>query len=150
MTPEPKRIDKQSADVGVGGVVNARFGPGTGTILRRLVNYHNIWGGFTAEPQNADANCNGSWILWMKRDTNTTDPVFTEAEINSGDINMVIIACGLFVASNETPYMHPPIHLNSSRNLVANQEMVLTVRIGGVTAGLVSVDVILCAGLSVK
>jgi len=151
MVQEPKRIEISDSGVaGVGFQGNARFGPGTGTILRRLVNYHNIWGSFSVEPENADANSHGWWILWLKSDTSQPDPGWTVAAINSGDLNMKIIACGVWNASNQTPYTSPPIHLNSSRNLVANQELVLTVRQDGITAGNSQMNVMLCAGLSVK
>ena len=149
MVNQPKRINVEIDSHAVNTQTSARFGPGTGTILRRLVNYHNIWFGFTAEPELADANAQGNWVLWQKSDTNTTDPVFTDLEINSGDINMVIIACGVFAASNQTPYTFSS-QLKSSRNLVANQELVLTIHLTGVSSGSVSTKKILCASLSVK
>jgi len=101
---EPKRISITSAAVGVSSQTNARFGPGTGTILRRLVNYHNIWANLIVEPIDADANSHGSWILWFKADTNTTDPIFSNGVIDGGDQNMTIIACGLWAASNQTSF----------------------------------------------
>ena len=30
---------------------------------REMVNMHNIWGGIAVEPENADANANGWWVL---------------------------------------------------------------------------------------
>ena len=149
MVQEPKRIDVNDTTFAVGATRRAGFGPGVGTILRRLTNYHNIWASFCVEPQDADANANGFWILWLKPDVAQTDPVFDSAEFNAGTKNMVIIACGCWTASNQTPF-NKEIHLNSSRNLVANQELVLTVRQNGLTSGSSRVLIMLCAGLSVK
>ena len=150
MVQEPKRIEiVNTPGVASGVSVNARFGPGTGTIIRRLTNYHNIWGSLGVEPETADANSSGFWILWINYDTNNSDPSWSINEINSGDRNMLIVACGTFKASNQAPF-NKEIHLNSSRNLVANQELVLTVHNIGATAGAVSISVMLCAGLSVK
>ena len=149
MVQEPKRIDTNDTTFAAGATRRVAFGPGTGTILRRLTNYHNIWGSFCVEPQDADANANGFWILWLKPDVAQTDPVFDSTELNSGTKNMVIIACGCWTASNQTPF-NKEIHINSSRNLVANQELVLTVRQNGLTTGSSRVLIMLCAGLSVK
>ena len=150
MPNEPKRIEVVvTASLGAGGKADSRFGPGTGTILRRMVNYHNIWFGFSVVPVAADANAEGTWVLWQKRDTNTTDPVFSPGIISGGDINMVIIACGVWAAANQMPYNFSS-QLKTSRNLVANQELVLTVRVNNITTSTVTIFTSLCAGLSVK
>ncbi len=149
MVQEPKRIAIEVDTAGVGIQKHARFGPGSGSIIRRLTNYHNIWGSFSVEPQTADANANGWWILWLKPDVTQTDPAFTKTVINAQDFNQMIIACGTWMASNQTPF-NKEIHLNSSRNLVANMELVLTVRQDGITAGNSQLNIMLCAGLSVK
>ncbi len=150
MVNQPKQINVSSvSDRGVNATETARFGPGTGQILRQLMNYHNIWWGFTCEPVDASANAQGNWILWVKKNTNNADTSFTDTEINSGDSNMEIIACGVWGASNETPFTFSS-QLKSSRNLVANQELVLSVLPTGITAGLVSIKCILCASITTK
>ncbi len=149
MVNQPKRMDITNGDSGVGGQVNARFGPGTGTIIRRLTNYHNIWWGISAEPENADANANGQWVLWLKENVTPADTVWSQANINSQDFNMQVIACGVWAASNQTPFNFSS-QLKTSRNLVANQELVITVHVNGVTAGVVNFNVVLCASISVK
>jgi len=150
MVNEPKRIEVTSTTANVNSSVSARFGPGTGTIIRRLTNYHNIWWSFAVEPTTADANANGHWVLWLKSDTNNPDPSFTDTDLNSGDFNMLVIACGVWQATNQTPFNSGPQHMSSSRNLVANQELVLTVRQEGLTTGVSQFNLMLCAGLSVK
>ena len=150
MVQQPKRIDSQIDETLVPGQeVNARFGPGTGQILRRLANYHNIWFGFSVEPEAAEANGAGKWILWLKNNVNDTDPDFSDTVINSGDFNNLIIACGVWAASNQMPYNFSS-HLNSSRNLIANMELVLTVRVDGLTTGQITAKAMLCASVSVK
>jgi len=150
MVQEPKRIDLSSTIQGVSGQAQARFGPGTGSIIRRLTNYHNIWGSFGVEPRTAGANANGWWVLWLNPDTGQTDPVFNFTNMNNDSLNMKIIACGTWMASNEQPFTSDAIHLNSSRNLVANQELVLSVFVNGITVDDAQVNIMLCAGLSVK
>ncbi len=134
MANEPKRIEVDETAIGVGVQNSVRFGPGTGTILRRLTNYHNIWFGCGIEPQTADANANGKWILWQKPDAAQVDGVFSDTNINAGLLNMNIIACGVWSASNQSPYNFSS-QLKSSRNMVANQELVFTVRVDGITSG---------------
>ena len=149
MVNQPKRIDLITASQPVNVQTSARFGPGVGTILRRLVNYHNIWLGISCEPTNADVNAQGTWVLWLKPDVTQTDVQWTDANLDSDDFNQMIIACGVWGASNQTPYNFSS-QLKSSRNLVANQELVLSVNRTGVTSGNVIIKVILCASLSVK
>ena len=149
MVNEPKRLSFATAANSVGQQLSVRFGPGTGSILRRLTNYHNIWFGVGVEPETADANANGTWVLWEKRDTNASDTQWSIANLNSDNFNMQIIACGVFVASNQTPWNFSS-QLKSSRNFVANQELVFSLRLEGVSAGNVRVNMSLCAGVAVK
>ena len=149
MVDQPKRIQMNSQTQGVGTQLTVGFGPGTGSILRRLVNYHNIWWGFSVEPENADANANGIWVLWLNKNTNVADTQWTQANLNSDNFNMQVIACGTWVSANQTGYVFSS-QLKSSRNLVANQQLNLTVAVHGITAGLVRVIPIICASLSVK
>ncbi len=149
MVSEPKRVQADSANVVLNGQTSSRFGPGTGTILRRLTNYHNIWFGFGVEPIDIDQNANGTWVLWHNQDATATDPDWTFTTLGDGTQNMRIIACGVWFASNQTPFNFSS-QLKSSRNMVANNELVLTIRIVGTTATNNRVNTILCAGVSVK
>jgi len=150
MVNEPKRISVLvDSDVTAGQQTSSRFGPGTGTIIRRLTNYHNIWFGFSAEPVVADANAAGIWVLWEKRDANATDTLWSPATILTDDFTMQIIACGVWAASNQTPFNFSS-QLKSSRNFVANQELVMSVFVDTVTSGGVRTLTSLCAGVAVK
>ncbi len=149
MVNQPKRIQADSSAIGVNQQVSVRFGPGTGTILRRLVNYHNIWFGFSCEPVNADANAAGTWVLWQNQDATNADPTWDFATLGDGTQNMRTIACGVWAAANQMPFNFSS-QLKSSRNMVANNELVLSVRVLGLTAGNVQIQRILCASLTVK
>ncbi len=150
MVNQPKRISIDSLNPSaVNGQVSARFGPGTGSILRRLTNYHNIWWSFICEPEVADANAHGVWVLWLKANTNSPDTIWSKATIDSDDNTMEVIACGAWAASNQTPSVFSS-RMSSLRNLVANQELILTVTIHGITSGNVRIMPMLCASVSVK
>ena len=149
MVNQPKRINGITSTFGALTSKHARFGPGTGTIIRRLTNYHNIWFGASVEPENTDANSNGTWVLWLKPDAAQADPAWTFANLSDGLLNMQVIACGTWAATNQTPWNFSS-QLKTSRNLVANQELVMSVQQEGISAGNARVNIILCASLSVK
>ncbi len=141
---EPKRIaEALSTTLAPGNQLSARFGP---EAVRRKVNYHNIWWGVAVEVENAGANATFRWVLFIKRDSTATDPVFSLANIQAETFNQRIIACGVGAASNEMPYTLPAQHMNSSRNLLVGEELVLTLNIQGITAGQITAHCILCAG----
>ncbi len=149
MVDQPKRIAMQSQTRAVNQQSDVAFGPGTGSILRRMVNYHNIWWSFSVEPEDAAANAGGLWVLWVRKNVLGPLTQWTNAVIDADTNTMEVIACGVWAASNETPYTFGS-HMNSSRNLVANQELILSVNVHGLTAGLARVRTMLCASLTVK
>ena len=132
--------------IGVGSVVG---GVDTGvnlevpSTLREEVNFHNIWASFGAEPLTADANAQGSWILFVER-KNQAAFTWTDANINTQEMNQVIIACGVWVASNQTP-VNVMVNPKTSRNLGAGDRLQMIVHVAGVTAGSVLVRTMLCA-----
>ncbi len=139
---QAKRIQVLESNDGVAGsttvVLQAPLEP------REEINFHNIWGSVTVEPQDAGANCQGTWVLFVIRE-NATTPTMTDTVTNSEVHNAVIIACGVFGASNESPYNSGPIHPETSRTLQAGDSLVLSSVITGITAGLASNRVMLCA-----
>ncbi len=151
MVNEPKRISilEDDGTTLAGEQSSSRFGPGTGTIIRRLTNYHNIWFGFSAVPLQADANASGTWVLWNKLNASEADTIWSLANILTDNFTMQIIACGVWRSSNQTPYNFVS-QLKSSRNFVANQELVMTVHVHSVTTGSVAILTSLCAGVAVK
>ncbi len=139
---QAKRIVVNETNDGAGGQTDATLA--IPTDIREEVNYHNIWGSVSVEPQNAGANCQGTWVLMILRE-NATLPLLTDTVINGESNNAVIIACGVFSASNESPYNSPPIHPETSRTLQAGDKLVLTSVVTGITAGVASNRVMLCA-----
>ncbi len=111
---------------------------------REEVNFHNIWGSVTVEPQDTDANAQGTWVLFILRE-NATAPNFTDVVTNGESNNAVVIACGVWSASNQTPWNSGPINPKTSRTLQAGDKLVLTNTITGLTAGLCSNRMMLCA-----
>ena len=111
---------------------------------REQVNFHNIWGGFTVEPESTAVNSQGTWVLYTVPSGGSLVSWF-DATVNTETNNIFIIACGVWGASNESPYTAPPIQIGTSRNLNAGDKLVLGVTQTGITAGNSSIKVILCA-----
>ena len=139
---QAKRIQIQESNDGVGGF--------TITLLavpdepREEVNFHNIWGSVSVEPQDTDANCQGTWVLYILP-KGTIDVIFTDVNLDAEDSNYRIIACSAFSASNQSPYNSGLIHPETSRTLNAGDRLQLQSVITGITAGLASNRVMLCA-----
>ena len=139
---QAKRIDVAESNDGAGAQEVAILE--APTTPREEINYHNIWGSVSVEPQNADANCQGTWLLMLIRE-NAIFPTMTDTVVNNETNNPSIIACGVFSASNQSPYNSGPIHPKSSRTLQPGDRMGLISIITGITAGLASNRVMLCA-----
>ncbi len=139
---QAKRIQVNEVNTGVGGNTSVQLIVPTDP--REEVNFHNIWGSVSVEPQNADANCQGTWVLYILRE-NQVNIGYTDAVVNGELFSAVIIACGVYSASNQSPYNSGPIHPSTSRNLMPGDALILQSITTGVTAGLCSNRVMLCA-----
>ena len=144
---QAKRIHVDENNNGAGAQTQAFLS--TPTDPREESNYHNIWGSVSVEPQDAGSNCQGTWILMVIRE-NAITPSLIDVIVNNETNNAVIIACGVFSASNESPYNSGPIHPSTSRTLQAGDSLVLVSVITGITAGLASNRVMLCAHVTRK
>ncbi len=113
------------------------------TSPREQVNFHNIWGSVSAEPQTADANCQGTWILFVRR-VGQISVTYTDTNVNNETQNQYIIACGIYSASNQAPYTIS-VHPETSRTLEAGDSLVLQLVVTGISAGAASVRCMLCA-----
>ena len=138
---QAKRIDVNESNNGAGG--NTAAALLVPTDPREEVNFHNIWGSVTVEPQDANANAQGTWALFLLRE-NATLPTLTDVVINGESNNAVLIACGVWSASNESPF-NITIHPETSRTLQAGDALAITSVVTGITAGLASNRVMLCA-----
>ncbi len=140
---QAKRIQVNEANLGVGGAVNVTLA--TPVDSREETNMHNIWGSVSVEPETAAANCQGTWRLLHVDDPAKAILAGTDANINGEFDNFITIACGVFSASNETPYNSGAIHPKSSRNLRPGGRLILQCTVTGITADLASSRVMLCA-----
>ncbi len=121
----------------------------TPTDPREEMNYHNIWGSFTVEVETADANAQGTWVLYILRE-NATVVGWTDTIFNNETNNAVIIACGVWSASNQSSYTSPFINPKTSRTLQAGDRIILATHVSGVSAGSCSVRQMLCAHVTRK
>ena len=139
---QAKRIQVNESNDGVGGhttvSLQAPLEP------REDVNFHNIWVGVTIEPQDTDANCQGTWVLYKEDISVRPEQAFTDATLNLEVENQNIIACGVFSASNQSPFNYST-QIKTSRNTGAGGRIILSSTITGITAGLASNRVMLCA-----
>ncbi len=111
-------------------------------------NFHNIWMGMCVTPNDADANADGNWVLYLESDSTEAIFVPSTANLNLENINFKIIACGCWHASNQTPWnMSAPLG-KTSRNVRQNGRLILVVNVEGITAGTTNVKIMLCAGSS--
>ncbi len=111
---------------------------------REEINFHNIWGSVTVEVEDAGANCQGTWVLFILRE-NVANPIWTDSVVNLETNNVRMIACGVFSASNEAPFTKDEIHPSTSRTLNAGDKLILSCHITGITAGEASVRCMICA-----
>ena len=139
---QAKRIQVLETNDGVAGATTVVLQAPTDP--REEINFHNIWGSVSVEPQDAAANCQGTWVLMLVPD-NMVTPVLTDAVVNLEQFNGIIIACGVWSAANESPYNSGPIHPTTSRTLQAGDSLILQSIVTGITAGLASNRVMLCA-----
>ncbi len=139
---QAKRIKVNESNDGVAGFTAA-------TLIvpsepREEINFHNIWASVTVELQDAAANAQGTWVLMIVK-VGGSIPAFTDALTNSEANNFFIIACGVWSASNETPYNSGAIHPETSRTLNAGDQLIIVNTVTGITAGLASNRVMICA-----
>ncbi len=138
---QAKRIKVAESNDGAGGFTSVDLlVPG---VPREMVNFHNIWASITVEPQDMNANAQGTWIISVVR-ANNPGFIGTDVIVNDESNNPVIIACGVWGASNESPYNFST-QIKTSRNLNPGEILRLQSTVTGITAGLASNRVMLCA-----
>ena len=139
---QAKRIQVNEANIGAGGSIEAILTPPASP--REQINFHNIWLGVAVEPQNAGANCQGTWVLYIVK-AGAGFLGFTDANVNAEGRNQEIVACGVFASSNEASWTMPPTQIKTSRNLNPGESLRLQCTVTGITAGVASSRVMLCA-----
>jgi len=117
----------------------------TGTIEESNgINAHGLTYNFICEPENADANAHGTWSVWCLPRETTALPATSVAAFEAEGDNNVLWACGVWSASNQTPYTSPTFRPKTSRNCPNGTRIVGIVTQEGVSAGVVRVDHMLC------
>ncbi len=143
---QAKRIQTNHQDLGVAGQLDVEL---TAPVSpREEINYHNIWASFNTEPENADANAQGSYVLYVRKE-GVGATTWSNTKINDEEQNPQIIACGAWGSSNQTPETIT-IHPSTSRTLQAGDKLVLSVHIHGITAGVCSIQAVICAHVTRK
>ena len=126
-----KRVHAQTSVVSSTGRVLL-----TGTVDETNgVNFHNVHFGFGVEPENADANANGTWVLWCIPDAVSAVPATAISALEVEGSNPFLWAMGVWTASNQTPYNLGDQVIRSSRNCPRNGRLVLSVDVEGISAG---------------
>ncbi len=125
-----KRIHAKTTAIGVG----------ESTLLATVdetngVNFHNIHFGFAVEPEVADANANGTWVLWCIPDAVSAVPAATFGSLEAEGSNPFLWAMGVWVATNQTGYTSDDMVIRSSRNCPRDGRLVLVVRVDGLSTG---------------
>jgi len=124
--------------------ITAAAGVGVVHLITALVdesnglNVHGLRASFIVEPENADANANGSWALWCLPRETTAVPTTTVAALEVEGDNNVMWACGVWAATNQTPAIID-IAPATSRNCPQGTRIVLAVNPEGISAGNVRV-----------
>jgi len=106
-----------------------------------MVNLHGYIAQFAAEPQDADANCNGIWAVWVLpgKTIQNSDLPTTFGEFGNEDRAQYMWGYGPFMASNQTP-VHVEFNPKGTRNMARDSRVVLQIFIQGVSAGLVRLN----------
>ncbi len=120
------------------GVIDAPIDESSG------VNVHGLRAGFMVEPQDADANAHGTWSLWCLPRESTAIPATSIAALELEADNNVLWACGIWGASNQSPYTKDDIAPKTSRNCPQGSRITLVVTVEGISAGVARLDLYSC------
>ena len=74
---QAKRIAVNEQNIGAGGQVDVDLL--VPSEPREQVNFHNIWVGVSVEPQTGGANCQGTWVLWVRK-SGAGSTIWTDAQ----------------------------------------------------------------------
>jgi len=131
-----RRMEVSSAAPGIGNsFIDMQF------LDDSMVNLHGYIAQFSLEPQDAGANTNGIWAVWvLPNDTiQNSDLPVTFGDFGSEDRSAYMWGYGPVMASNETP-QHVIFQPKGTRNMQRNSRVVLQILLQGVSAGLVRVN----------
>jgi len=104
----------------------------------QAVNIHGFRMEFITEPQDADANANGIWAVYVLPGgvIQNTDLPVSFGEVGNEAFAPYLWGMGVWASANQTP-SHSEFVPKSTRNMQNGGRVVLYIRINGVSAGLV-------------
>jgi len=102
----------------------------------QVVNLHGFRAEFIMEPEDADANANGAWAVWVLPGgiIQNGDLPQTSGQIGDEDHAPYLWGTGVWAGSNQTP-SHTLFAPKSTRNIQAGGRVVLEIIASGVSAG---------------
>ena len=105
------------------------------------VNVHGLRYCFSIEPENADANANGFWVLYCLPAgiLSTGDFPGTFADLDNEDFLPYVWGVGCWTASNQAPY-HYEFTPSTSRNCQNGARILGMVVKSGISAGAVRIN----------
>ncbi len=105
------------------------------------VNMHAYVASVSIEPQDADANANGIWGVWVLPNATiqNADLPTTYGQWGDEDRSQYLWFMQPFTCSNQTPFSST-IAPKTSRNMARDSRVVLQVRIEGISAGLARIN----------
>ncbi len=129
---ERRRIHAVTGTSGAGGTADviATIDESNG------VNAHGLRWRFAIEPENTDANANGTYALMCLPRQSTAIPSITINALELEADNPAIWAVGVWIASNQTPFTLE-IAPKTTRNCPAGTRIVGRISFSGVSAGVV-------------
>ena len=107
------------------------------------VNVHGLRACGSIEPENADANANGFWIVYClpAQVINLLDLPQNFAQLDNEDFLPYVWGCGCWTASNQAPY-HFEFAPKTSRTCQKGARIVTVVVKSGISAGAVRINLI--------
>ncbi len=97
-------------------------------------NVHGLRCSFIVEPEDADANANGNWVLYCIPDEASGVPTSSTGSLETEASNAFIWAIGTWAGSNQTPYCKD-IDVATSRNCQNGARIVLVIDVEGLSVG---------------
>jgi len=128
-----RRVEVASGQTGVGiSFIDIDFDKG------QVVNLHGFRAEFITEPEDADANANGTWAVYVLPGgiIQNADLPATFGEFGDEDNAPYLWGIGVWASANQTP-SHTLFAPKSTRNIQAGGRVVLEIFVNGVSGGLV-------------
>ena len=105
------------------------------------VNFHGMHYCFSIEPENADANANGFWIVYClpAQMIDKADLPQTFSQLDNEDFLPYVWGVGCWTASNQAPF-HYEFAPSTSRNCQKGARIMSAIHVEGVSAGNVRIN----------